>query len=239
MTPILERFITPTAPFQPKSQADLLAVRLAAKLDDAASVHHYAMLAAQHSEGRLLTAFRRTAKSGQRAGLGRRFHVELERVHSDGGNGNGTKLLSVRVERRAIAAAVFHGQHLEYTQVRQLSSLKDKALSSAIGFANWLTSSFELDSAAMEAIDTQEDYQRRSLHEAIEHVLREQVLPIWTVSRTDLLNACGYPPLKCRRELREVVTTLWPVLSGTGAKVFIQDAAALGLYVQTERLFIT
>jgi hypothetical protein len=53
-----------------------------------------------------------------------------------------------------------------------------------------------------------------------------------------LLEACGHPALKSRGELREVATAIWPVLIGTHAKVFIQDAAILGLYVQNERLFI-
>jgi hypothetical protein len=52
----------------------------------------------------------------------------------------------------------------------------------------------------------------------------------WTLVRN--------PPLKSRSQLREVATAIWPILAGTHAKLFIQDAAILGLHVQTERLFI-
>jgi hypothetical protein len=76
------------------------------------------------------------------------------------------------------------------------------------------------------------------LHDAICGALRQFILPIWEIPRTALLEAYGHPPLKSRRELRQIATTIWPVLAGTHAKVFIQDAAVLGLYVQTERLFI-
>jgi hypothetical protein len=239
MTPILERFIQVAAPFRPRSPADVFALRLAHKLGDAVAAQHYAMLVGSYSESHLLVAFRRTVKSGQRSNLGRRFHMELERVHSDGQNGYGTKLLAVRVERRSVAAAVFQGGQLEYTQVRQLSSSREKALTSAVGFINWIGSCFELESAALEATELAEEFQRRALHEAVQQALRDQALPIWTIPKQDLLAAYGSPALKSRKEIREVIATIWPVLAGTNAKVFIQDAAALGLYVQTERLFIT
>jgi len=62
-------------------------------------------------------------------------------------------------------------------------------------------------------------------------------LPLWEIPKTVLLEGCGHPPLKYRTPLREIATSIWPILAGTHAKVFIQDAAILGLHVQTERLF--
>ena len=238
MIPILERFIHVAAPFRPRSPADVFALRLAHKLGDAAAAQHYAMLVASHSESHLLVAFRRTVKSGQHSSLGRRFHMELERAHSDGQNGDATKLLAVRVERRSVAAAIFHGGQLEYTQVRQLSSSREKALTSAVGFINWIGSCFELESAALEAIDIGEEFHRRALYEAVQQALRDQALPIWTIPKQDLLAAYGSPALKGRKEIREVIATIWPVLAEANAKVLIQDAAALGLYVQIERQFL-
>jgi hypothetical protein len=239
MTPILERFIQAAAPFRPRSPADVFALRLAQKLGDAIAAQHYAMLVGSYSESHLLVAFRRVVKSGQRSNFGRRFHMELGRAHSDGQNGNGATLLAVRVERRSVAAAIFQGGQLEYTQVRQLSSSKEKALSSAVGFINWIGSCFDLESAVLEAIELGEEFQRRALHEAVQQALRDQALPIWTIPKHDLFAAYGSPALKSRKELREVISTIWPVLAGANGKAFIHDAAALGLYVQTERLFIT
>jgi hypothetical protein len=61
---------------------------------------------------------------------------------------------------------------------------------------------------------------------------------MWEIPKPVLLEGCGHPALKTRAEHREIATKVWPVLAGTHAKVFIQDAAVLGLHVQTERLFI-
>ncbi len=169
---------------------------------------------------------------------GRRFHVELERSHSNGHNGNEVRLVSIRVERRAVAVAIFNGDHLEYTDSRQLSSIQDRALASAVGFIQWILERFPVDSVALEAIVNGHEIQRRVLDAAIQGILRERMLPIWEVPRPELLGGYGYPPLKSRRELRDIATSIWPVLTGTHAKVFIQDAAILGLHVQTERLFI-
>jgi hypothetical protein len=147
-------------------------------------------------------------------------------------------LVALRVERRSVAAAIFRGHRLEYTQIRQLSSAKDRAFVSAVGFINWIADSFELDSAALESVEVGDASHRCALHNVIERTLRDQVLPIWMVSKQELLAAYGHPPLKRRKELRAVTTGVWPVLAGTNGKSFIQDAAALGLYVQTERLFL-
>ena len=147
-------------------------------------------------------------------------------------------MLAVRVERRSIAAAVFCGERLEYTQMRHLSSTKEKALSSAVGFVDWLLESFAIESVALEALASAEEIQRRTLTDEITKTLRDHMLLIWQIPKAELFAACGHPALKSRKEVREMITTIWPVLAGTQGQTFIQDAAALGLYVQTERLFI-
>ena len=239
MKSILDRFAPATSAFRPKTPSEFFAFRLAHKLGDATTAQHYVTLLGQYSESHFLIAFRRTFKARPRSDLGRRFHVELRNVHANGFGSNGAeKLLALRIERRSVAAAIFQGDHLEYTQVRQLSSAKDKALGSAVGFINWITDHLPVDSATVEAIEIGEEFQRRTLHEAIMQTLRDRVLPAWMVSKKDLFAAYGYPPLKSRKELREVISMMWPVLAGANGKTFIQDAAALGLYVQTERHFI-
>ena len=134
MNPILDQF-TPTATaFRPKKVGELFALRLAQKLRDAPAVRHYLSLADRYSEAQLISVYRRTMRAGGNEDRGRRFHVELERIHSNGNHVHPASMISVRVERRAIAAAIFHGDHLEYADARQLSSLHDKALASAVGF---------------------------------------------------------------------------------------------------------
>ncbi len=238
MNRILDQFIPVASAFQPNTAGEVFSLRLAQKLGDAQAARHYVSLADSHSEGQIMSAYRRTLRAGGNGDLGRRFHVELERIHSNGNHNHNSRLIAIRVERRAVAAAIFHGDHLEYTDARQLSSAHDRALVSAVGFINWMLEHFPADSATLEAIPNGHEFQRQILHNAICEALRERMLPIWEVAKRDILEGCGHPPLKSRKDLREVATAIWPILAGTHAKVFIQDAAILGLHVQTERLFI-
>ncbi len=237
MTPILDRYGPKLSAFRPKTSADLFALCLARKLNDTPAASHYVELITQYSEAELLTAFRRAIHSGARD-LGRSFHVELRHSSGNGSTGHSWDLASIRVERRAVAVAVFAGDHLSYTQVRQLSSAKGKALASAIGFINWIVAQFRLDTAALESIPSGDEIQRQVLTHAVVHALRDHALPIWEVPKQDLFQSYSNPPLKSRKELREIATDIWPVLAGSNGQSFIQDAAVLGLHVQIERSFL-
>ena len=238
MSSLLDRYIPTQNPFRPQSVSDLFALRLAQKLQDAPAVMHYVTLADGHTEPQLLGAYRRTLRASRYGDRGRQFLAELRRAHSNGSQNGCVRLISVRVERRTVAAAIFHGQHLEYTDSRQLSSDRGKAIDSAVGFIMWMLNRFPVESAALEAIPNGFEFQRRQLHDAICGVLRERLLPIWEIPKIELLEGCGHPPPTSRGELRQIATAIWPILAGTHAKVFIQDAAVLGIHVQTERLFI-
>lgn len=238
MTSILDRFKNTNAGFVPTTIQDLFALRLAHKLGDSSAAAHYATLVTDYSDDRLLLAYRRAVRNVQGGDLGRRFHAELERTQSNGHNGFSASMISIRIERRAVAAAVLRGEQLEYADSRQLSSIHDKALVSAVGFVNWMLARFTVDSAVLEAIPSGYEFQRRMLHDAICRELRDRALPIWEIPKPVLLEACGYPALKSRPQLRAVATSIWPILEGAHGKVFVQDAAILGLHAQTERHFI-
>ena len=216
----------------------MFALNLAQKLGDSAAVRHYVDLADSYSQAQLLSAYRRALRASGQLDLGRTFHNELAQLHGNGNHDHAASLLSIRIERRTVAIAIFHGEHLEYADSRQLSSDNEKAVVSAAGFIRWVLGRFSIESTALEAIVNGHEIQRRALHDAIGATLREHMLPIWEVPKSVLLTSCGNPPLKSRTELRVIATTIWPILSGTHAKVFIQDAAILGIHVQTERLFI-
>ncbi len=235
---ILDKFKPVATVFRPKTVSEVFALRLAQKLDDSPATRHYLSLTESHSETQLLCAYRRTFQSSENGDRGRRFHMELERIHSNGYHNNHSSLISIRVERRTVAAAIFTGDHLEYTDSRQLSSARERALSSAVGFTNWMLERFSVESAVLELPPSDDSFQRKALHDCIHGTLRERFLPIWEIERRELLEGYGHPQLKSRRELREIATQIWPVIAGTHAQVFIQDAAILGLHVQTERLFI-
>lgn len=145
------------------------------------------------------------------------------------------KLGAFKVERRAVAAAIFSGVRLEYAQVRQLSSHDAQAELSAAGFVGWLCRSFHLPSVALEAYPAGEDTRRTALNATVVSVLREQGIAVWAVSRQELLTAFGSPPLSTRKELRAVAAVIWPVIAGAPQTRWTLEAAALGLYVQTNR----
>jgi len=236
MTNILDRFTPVKTGFSPRTATDLFALRLAQKLHDAPAAAHYATLTEQYSEPRLLNAYRRTLRAAKNVDLARRFQAELPQA-GDSGDCYPGNLIAIRVERRTIAAAVFHGHNIEHTQERQLSSVRDKAIASAVGFIQWLLDSLPVESAVLETLPAGE-FQRQALTDAIEEVLRDRMLSIWHVPKAQLFEAWAHPALKSRKQLRELVTAVWPVLAGTSGKTLIQVAAALGLYVQTERRFI-
>jgi hypothetical protein len=238
MSHILDQFALSTASFEPTTLSEMFALRLAQKLGEAPAARHFAMLASSCPTGQLLCAYRRALRATPGSDLGRRFHLELERTSQDGHHFWEPRIIAIRIERRAVAAAIFHGDHLEYTDARQLSSIRNKAVASAAGFIQWVLARFDVESAALETIPNGHEIQRRVLHNAICDALRERAVSIGEIPKIALLEGCGHPPLKTRGQLRNIATSVWPILEGTHAKVFIQDAAILGLHAQTERLFI-
>jgi hypothetical protein len=238
MPTILSRFTPDYSAVRPQTVKELFGLRLARKLNDGDAAAHYAVLAARHSEECLVAAYHRAAAGGA-GGIAKRFHNELSRDDgcSDACNPR-LKLLALRVERRAVAAAVFYGEQIEYTQVRHLASVGSKALSTAVGFTNWLVEQFSPDSFAIEVFGDEPEIRRRVLCDAVIEALRDRYLPYWPVRKSDLLMSFGHPPLRSRREVRNIVTRVFPILIGSDGQSFIQDAVAVGLYVQIERLFL-
>ncbi|MGA2434702.1 MAG: hypothetical protein ABSG25_05390 [Bryobacteraceae bacterium] len=245
MTNILARIARTAAPgrfhqFRPATIAELFAFSLARKLGDKEAAAHYAELAASYSEETLLWAYRRTRKTPFSADFGRRFHAELEAAGLHSVHLPAARLLAIKVERRIVAATVFIGHRLDHSQVRHLPPQSDRAEASAIGFLNWLLDNFGIQSAALEALSAKGVIRRATINRALLDCLRERSVPIWEVSKQQLLESFGYPALRSRTELRQVTTPLvWPALDGGSGLNQRLDAAALGLHVQTERLFTT
>ena len=226
--------------FRPSTIRELFVLRLAQKLGEPVAVEHYAELARGHSDDILLLAYRRTLNHGHPPrGLGRHFHVELASAKEQSDHAQTDRLLAIKVERRSIAVAVFVGSKLDFHDVRHLSSLPEKAEASAIGFLNWVISSFEIESATLERMTNGDEIRRAFFNRAILDMLRASAIPIWEVSKRELLEAYGYPPLRTRIELRQAAQTiLWSMFNTDKPNCQELDAASLGLHVQTERCFL-
>jgi hypothetical protein len=225
--------------FRPSTPQEFLALQLAIRLGDGAAARHYAELADQYSEGQLLTAYRRVLST--HLDVARRFHVALKPLKGHGcSTESRSNLCAIRIERRAVAVAILEGDHLLYVAARELSSSPGKAVESASRFiTRRVTEQFQFASAALEIIPNGHEKQRLLLHQAVLQALRPMGIGILEVSRTDMLQAFGYPPPHSRQELREIVSDIYPVLDQEQGQPWTHDAAALGLYVQTERLFNT
>ena len=225
--------------FQPKTTEEFFALRLATRLNDAGAARHYAELADQHSEGQLLLAYHR-ATAGGNIPFARRFHGELAALGSRNGiYPQKIRLIAIRIERRTIAIAILNANHLDYTDVRHLSSSPDKALGSAASFVTRAVDRFQLKSAALELIPNGHEVQRLLLYQMTTQALADRAVSITETSKKDLFLAFSRPSLRSRTGLRQVMSAIWPVLDHDSGRPFTHDAAALGLYVQTERLFNT
>lgn len=241
MTDILDRVAQSTrsqyGDFRPASTQDFFALRLAARLGESDSAGHFAQLADQHSEGKLLGAYRRSLRF--HGDLGRGFHRELELLKDTNitGSAAGRPLAAVRIERRAIAIAILSADHLMHADARQLSSMTDKALDTAASFVTRFMEKFRFESVALEVIPNGHEMQRTLLHRVIVDVLIREAIGIREVGKADLFEAFGHPGLRSRRELRQVMSNIYPVLDQSLGSPWTHDAAALGLYVQIERLF--
>jgi hypothetical protein len=225
--------------FRPRTVQEFFALRLAWRLGESSAAGHYAELAEQYSEGQLLTAYRKALST--RLDPARRFHRELEPLKGHRcSTENRSRLCAIRIERRAIAVAIFHEDHLQHLGTRQLSSSPEKALESASAFmTRRVIEKFRFASAALEIIPNGEEKQRSLLHQAVLQTLRPKAVGILEVSKIDLFEAFGFPPLHSRKELRAIASYIYPVLGQEPGQPWTHDAAALGLYVQTERLFNT
>jgi hypothetical protein len=226
--------------FRPANTLEYFAFRLAFHLGEPVAARHYAELAEAHSISTLLAAFQSAHTQSASGDLARRFHSELERL-----NGNGhqsalqrRRLLAIRIERRTIATVLLSGDQIEAEQARHLSSDNLKAAESAAGFIDRLWSRFHFESAALEDVPTVAEVQRLLLYRTIRSVLTDRQVSIWPVSKRQVFTAFGHPPLRSRRELRDLTTRIFPWLNGGYGAPFVRDAAALGLYCQTERHFL-
>src|SRR5262249_41638042 len=181
--------------FRPTTQRALFVLRLAQKLGEPAAADHYAELARHHNDETLLLAFNRTMNHGHPPrDLPRRFHEYLTNVReqgqrSQGDDGGQNRLVAIKVERRSIAVAVFIGMRLDYHDVRHLRAEPEKADASAISFLNWVLGEFEIGSATMEDLNGSE-IRRAGLNRTSPPALRDLTIPVWQVSKANLL--AGY-----------------------------------------------
>jgi len=91
--------------------------------------------------------------------------------------------------------------------------------------------------AAIETAPAQEDTLRSTLHYTMVSQIRASNTPLWEISKETLLSALTHPPLQNRGDLRNLMRSIWTLPNLKQSELCALDAFALGLFVQTERLF--
>lgn len=146
-------------------------------------------------------------------------------------------LISIRIERRRLAVAVFAGLRLEYHDVRELPTDSHKAQVATRRFVTWVVATFPPEVVALETVTAREGTRRAELAHVVGGTLMLLRAPRLHVAAPDVLGAFATPALRTKKELREVGAALWPELAARRVHPATFDAAALGLHVQMKALF--
>jgi hypothetical protein len=141
--------------------------------------------------------------------------------------------LTLRVNRRAIAAAVLDDEQLTLVDGRYLPSHRERATAAAVRYVTRLLEMTGLKRIAIEAAADDES-QGMAVLTAIKDLLNTREVTVLEISVSDVLQAFGVPGLRSRRQLREAVAPLFTGLQSRGAiKEYVTDAAAAALFVET------
>lgn len=143
-------------------------------------------------------------------------------------------ILTLRISRRAIGAAVLLDEGLALIDGRHLTSRRERAYMAAARYVERL---LELSKAGGVVLDAPQPAQVDAdrLVSAVEAVLRDRHVTTLIIGRSDLLNAYGVRALRNRAGLRAIATGFWPELGRCAGKVqpYVADAAAAALYAES------
>lgn len=237
MVGILDQIQKSTAHLAPRSVEEFVGLQLAKRLHDEGWTRSYLVLASRHPLPTIVAAYhatRRAAVAPQ--SLREYFHASLERQHCPDTRMRRTPLISFRIDRRAVAVAVFVGMSHEYSQVRELPSNAADADRAAVGFIAWVLSHFSGCSVALEEVRAEADTRRRALHLLALETIRNSGTPVWEVSPRELLTAYAAPGCRTRAQFRAIVAGIWPNVKAQFSNRSVLDAVGLGLLVQAKRL---
>lgn len=224
--------------FYPASADDYFALRLARGLGEPQAAPHYCVLASRYSQDKLLYAYRYAVAAGAEGRIPARvFHEHLASLSIGGASDSlpRPRLLAMRIERRTIGIAVFAGSHLEGFRVRHLASGRTAAQSATAVFVR--SSLYENDCRAIAFEAVSGDVRRSELNQTVFKVCRDGSISVWELSGKPAMDALSHPAPKSRDEIRKQMLNIWPLPDLKSSEECVLDAFALGLYVQTERLF--
>jgi hypothetical protein len=145
-----------------------------------------------------------------------------------------SKLLAIRIRRRSIAAAVLSGRHLEYLDILHLCNKAEIATDAVARFLAKIIENFKPADGVLGTSRAAQGKRVEALTKLTENMLTVEGIPIWRVDDKTLLESYAVPRLRNKQQLLPIVESFWPHLGNRQRAAF--EAAALGLYLQVERL---
>jgi hypothetical protein len=144
---------------------------------------------------------------------------------------------ALSLQRRSAAIAIFRKTQLEDIITRQFPNDVSKAESAVVAFVRRVLERTTLDLVAVESVDTKSD-RITKLWRGAREVIQIEGMLVQEVRTESLYQSFAIPPLRNRDQLRKIVQSIWPQLEDTRESDHpALDAVALGLFLQTERLF--
>jgi hypothetical protein len=150
-----------------------------------------------------------------------------------------TRILSLRVNRRAIGAAIITADGLTLADGRHLPSGATRAAPAAVRYVDRLLNDSGINAVIVDSPAPRPGSVTDGLLASLQQLLADKGLVPVVIGKSDLLAAYGVQALRSRQELRSVVADYWPDLSRIGGRVrpYAIDAAAAALYAECRWAF--
>jgi hypothetical protein len=143
-------------------------------------------------------------------------------------------LAAVKTNRHTIALAIFSGLQLKYVQSRRLPTSPTEAERSAIALVERISYAFPISSVAFEK--TSDGTQSANLAAQLARHFRDKAVPLTWIASQSVIESFTVPTVRKRHAIRQITAEIWPSLKMKNQHPTSLDAAALGLFVETERL---
>jgi hypothetical protein len=140
----------------------------------------------------------------------------------------------MRINRRAIGAAVLSGDALTLADGRHLTSARHRAVPAAIRYVTRILEQSGATTVVVDAPAPIEGTVTQQLLNAITELLSSRGVTALVVAKAEVMAAYGLSPVPTRNEVRDVVSNFWPTLAAIAGRVkpFAADAAAAALYAE-------
>jgi hypothetical protein len=146
-------------------------------------------------------------------------------------------LAAFSAERRIAAIALFRGTHLEDIRLRHLPIDPSKASGSVRELITRSLENHRPEFVALSCPSTKAGKRIQIFCDVVKETASALGIPAIEVEDKTLMSAYGHPTLTRKEHVRRVGRAIWPSLNSSKSGRAAVDAATVGLYVQTERLF--